>query len=618
MRKIVFLLMFVTSVTFGQGTAKTDAALVTQGNQIKNETTPGANTANRIGTAFNDWNYSKQSRLDSYAVSGTNTYTVSVAWVTAYTSGMNIQSLVFTNANTGSATLNVNGLGAVNIYMNGSSVSSSQICAGCVYDAFYDGTNFQLKGGGGGAQSLSAGHIFVGNVSNIATDVALSGDGTLSSSGALTVTKLNNTSLSGLSTGLLKNTTGTGVPSIAVSGTDYELPLTFSSPLSRSTNTISIPSASGSVNGYLSSTDWTTFNNKQSAITFGTGVQTALGVNVGSAGAFTTFNGAHGTPSSITLTNGTGLPPTTGISGWPANASGVLTNNGSGTLSWGSSGGLTIGTTSITSGTTGRLLYDNAGTLGEYSTVPVANGGTNISSYTTGDLLYASGSTTLSKLGIGTSLQLLRTNSGATAPEWYTPTNDPGSAVGDIPYVSSTGTPNTYARLPIGSEGQIITSLSGLPGYANNTGGWTVLRVQTSDATTTGQSLIDITGLASGTLSNSTMYEIEVVLQITTSAVTTGQEFGIATGGSGTASVVNAILTGTTTSAAAGSETINTASTATTAYNTTSGATGTIIIKGYVTTRGSGTATISIQHLKVTSGTSTVKVGSMFKYRIAQ
>lgn len=40
----------------------------------------------------------------------------------------------------------------------------------------------------------------------------------------------------------------------------------------------------------------------------GTGVATALGVNVGSAGAFVTFNGAGGTPSSLTLTNATGLP----------------------------------------------------------------------------------------------------------------------------------------------------------------------------------------------------------------------------------------------------------------------------------------------------------------------
>ena len=51
----------------------------------------------------------------------------------------------------------------------------------------------------------------------------------------------------------------------------------------------------------------------------------------------------------------------------------------------------------------------------------VAQGGTNITSYTAGDLLYATGATTLAKLGIGTANQQLRTNAGATAPEWFTP-----------------------------------------------------------------------------------------------------------------------------------------------------------------------------------------------------
>jgi hypothetical protein len=43
-------------------------------------------------------------------------------------------------------------------------------------------------------------------------------------------------------------------------------------------------------------------------------------------------------------------------------------------------------------------------------------GGTNITSYTVGDLLYATGSTTLTKLGIGTSGQVLK--STGTAPAW--------------------------------------------------------------------------------------------------------------------------------------------------------------------------------------------------------
>lgn len=54
---------------------------------------------------------------------------------------------------------------------------------------------------------------------------ALTGDVTASAgSNATTVVKINGTTLSGLATGILKNTTGTGVPSIATAGTDYSVP----------------------------------------------------------------------------------------------------------------------------------------------------------------------------------------------------------------------------------------------------------------------------------------------------------------------------------------------------------------------------------------------------------
>jgi len=67
---------------------------------------------------------------------------------------------------------------------------------------------------------------------------------------------------------------------------------------------------------------------------------------------------ALGTPTALVLTNATGLSPVTGIVGWPANAAGVLTNNGSGTLSWGAGGSTSPG------GLTTNAQYNNAGSFG--------------------------------------------------------------------------------------------------------------------------------------------------------------------------------------------------------------------------------------------------------------
>lgn len=66
----------------------------------------------------------------------------------------------------------------------------------------------------------------------------------------------------------------------------------------------------------------------------GTGVATALTVNIGSAGAPVLFNGAGGTPSSLTLTNATGLPlaSITGLGTGVATAAAAALNSSTGLI----------------------------------------------------------------------------------------------------------------------------------------------------------------------------------------------------------------------------------------------------------------------------------------------
>lgn len=95
-----------------------------------------------------------------------------------------------------------------------------------------------------------------------------------------------------------------------------------------------------------------------SAITPGTGVETALAVNVGSSGAFVTFGGAGGTPSSLTLTNATGLPIGSGLTGA---GSGVLTALG---VNVGSAGAFVVNG--------GALGTPSSGTLTNATGLPIS------------------------------------------------------------------------------------------------------------------------------------------------------------------------------------------------------------------------------------------------------
>ena len=117
----------------------------------------------------------------------------------------------------------------------------------------------------------------------------------------------------------------------------------------------------------------------------GTGVATALGIAVGSGGAVVVNGGALGTPSSGTLTNVTGLPLSTGVTGTLP-----VANGGTGQTSALTQYGVVYGasTTAIGitgAGTTGQVLVaTTSGAPSWSSTIPSSAGVSSITFGTTG------------------------------------------------------------------------------------------------------------------------------------------------------------------------------------------------------------------------------------------
>ena len=90
---------------------------------------------------------------------------------------------------------------------------------------------------------------------------------------------------------------------------------------------------------------------------------------------------------------------------------------------------------------------------------------------TLGDIAYRSSTANVNtRLPLGTAGQVLKVNSGATAPEWSSDNagmTNPMTTTGDTIYSSSGSTP---ARLGIGSAGQVLTVAGGVPTWASPAG----------------------------------------------------------------------------------------------------------------------------------------------------
>ena len=98
-----------------------------------------------VDVATTDDLNNKENIVSGIAASGTDTYTATYSpTITSYTSGLKV-FIKFTNANTTTATINLNSIGAIAIVKGVSTpLASGDIVAGGTYVLYYDGTNFVL------------------------------------------------------------------------------------------------------------------------------------------------------------------------------------------------------------------------------------------------------------------------------------------------------------------------------------------------------------------------------------------------------------------------------------------------------------------------------------------
>lgn len=315
MRKIYSILVGLF-IVFGSLAQESKPDLKTRFDVIRNETVAGANTKTRIANAYQEL---ADGTLGIYPVSasGTDTYTGSLQGLDAYSG--RIVFVSFANNNTGAATLNINAIGAGNIhkYDGGwTALDVGDIIAGKLYRLYHDGTRFQIDLGGAGG-SVEWG-VITGTLSD-QTDLQTALDLKVPTSRTISTTS----PLSG--GGDLSANRTISIANAAADGTTKGAASFIANDFDASSGNIGIDytngqASSGSTKGFLTSADWTTFNNKQA-----TGLSYLL-ASGGTASGPNTYNGST-TNIFKYVFNGIGITSTDGAGHWLANTTAATSGN---------------------------------------------------------------------------------------------------------------------------------------------------------------------------------------------------------------------------------------------------------------------------------------------------
>ncbi len=212
--------------------------------------------------------------------------------------------------------------------------------------------------------------------------------------------------------------------------------LVATAPLSISNDTISISKSTTSINGYLSSTDWNIFNNKQTALS-GTGYVYQSGSTTSYTNSIPNSSLANSTISGISL--GSNLSNHTvgyGLSG--------SSYNGSGAIAWTADSTVLASKLYVTAKTAQFITSTSTNTLTNKS---ITSPTITVGSDATGDMYYNGGSGAFTRLAAGGAGKFLMFNGTGSAPIVSTLVLPNAIQTGNVVYATTTNTYGSTSNL---------------------------------------------------------------------------------------------------------------------------------------------------------------------------
>lgn len=354
--------------------------------------------------------------------------------IASYGNGIGV-TFIAVNANTGSSTINIASLGAINLTEpGGGALVAGDILAGQMIIAMYDGTQFQLVSPQGPAVSANTAKTMVkrdasGNFSAGTISAALSGNATT----ATTATTATN---------------ATNGATVAVSNSASYFPALFAS------------SSNGNQAFNLGS--GLTFNPSTNALT----TTTFVGALTGNASTATSATSATTSTTATNATNAATVAVSNSASYFPLFVASSSNSNQPFNLG----AGLTFNpSTNVLATTTfSGALSGNATT---------ATTATNITGGAGGSIPYQTASATTAMLANGSAGTFLKSQGTTLAPVWASPTI--ALTAPTVQYFGSTGSTAGYMFTVSGLAASVTTGCV----YTSNAHSFTVISTVTSSAT---------------------------------------------------------------------------------------------------------------------------------------